>query len=64
MSSSQFYDDIDHSFNAMTVEYKRKLLECLKQNERNYDAAIDSLEKKVSSTKSEISNYIKKAIEQ
>ena len=59
-NNSQFYDDTSVSFNSLTMDYKREYLENLYKTEKSYSAAIDELERKVTATKNEISNYVKK----
>jgi hypothetical protein len=63
-TNSQFYDDTGVSINSLTIDYKREYLENLYKTEKSYDAAIDSLERKVSASKAEISNYVKKIEQQ
>lgn len=63
MLLSQFFDDTDVSISSLTINYKREYLESLMKNEKNYDIAIDSLEKKISANKSVIMNYVKKVTE-
>lgn len=58
-----FTDDVDCSMSALTVNYKQKYLESLLKADKAYDVAIDQLEKKVSSNKTGILNYMKKVNE-